>query len=103
MKFATLLLLTLALLGQDRPRIASIRTLPSDPIPSGPWSCKSGSAGYLEERGGRTDLSDAELGQTVAAYLRDGYTATIYPKTKNGIFVDLECNAVAIQKPTSPK
>ena len=89
------LLLCLSVVGQEqnKPLITSIKTLPSDPIPQGPWSCKDGSAGYLEEKGGRIDLTDMEIGDTIGSYLRSGYTVTIYPKTAHGIFVDLDCNS----------
>lgn len=72
-----------------RPQIDKITVLPSEPItPTG--SCRSSTAGYLELKG-KTKLSETEIGKFVDSSLRDGYVVTIYPATKRGIFVNMEC------------
>jgi hypothetical protein len=88
----------LAVLAQDRPRIASITAVPSEPIP--PGKCTYSTSGYLELKDGKTkDFSDAEFGQMILPALRDGYVLTIYPPTKRGIFVNSECRSA--NKPTA--
>jgi hypothetical protein len=95
------ILAVLPIAGQNsKPAIVSIKTLPSIAVPNGPWACTAGSAGYLEVNG-RTKLTDSEIGKIVSQSLRDGYTLTLYPQTKLGIFVDAECNAAAPS--TSPR
>jgi len=77
----------------DKPQIGSITVLPSDPIlPSG--NCKVSRAGYLEKKG-KIEMTKAEIGEFVDSSLRDGYVLTIYPQTKNGIFVNMECVAIS--------
>jgi hypothetical protein len=77
--------------GQEpsKPTISSITVLPSEPIiPSG--DCKSSTAGYLEKSRQRA-MFDDELGTFVSKSLRDGYILTVYPATKTGIFVNMQC------------
>jgi len=86
---ACLALIAGSLSGQEKPTIAKITVLPSDPVvPSG--TCKSSTAGYVEIRG-KTRLTDVEIGKAVAGYLKDGYIVTVYPATKSGTFVNLDC------------
>jgi hypothetical protein len=94
------LLLALAMFGQEfqKPRIASIKGIPSEPI--SPGTCTSSTFGYLELNGKTAGFTEAELGRMILPALRDGYVLTIYPPTKRGIFVNQECHA--IQKPTVP-
>jgi hypothetical protein len=78
----------------DKPRISNITVLPSEPVqPSG--NCKASSSGYLEKNG-RTKMTKAELGNFVDSSLRDGYAVTIYPETKRGVFVNLECTNATV-------
>ena len=79
--------------GQEssKPPISKITVLPSEPITSS-GSCTASTAGYLEIKG-RTKITKAEIGKFVDSSLRDGYVITIYPETKRGIFVDMECIA----------
>jgi hypothetical protein len=70
-------------------RIANVTGLPSEPIqPSG--NCKSSTFGYLE-KDHRTSMTDGELGDFVSRSLHDGYIVTIYPATKRGTFVNMQC------------
>jgi hypothetical protein len=86
---ACLALIACGLPGQEKPTITKIIMLPSDPVvPSG--TCRSSTAGYVEIKR-RTKLTDAEIGKAVAGYLKDGYIVTVYPATKNGTFVNLDC------------
>src|SRR5580704_9001126 len=95
------LLSVATLLGQDtnKPRIGNITVLPSDPIPT-TGNCTTSRAGYLE-KGGRTNMTKAEIGEFVDSSLRDGYILTIYPQTKSGIFVNMEC--IAEKNPAASK
>jgi hypothetical protein len=36
-------------------------------------------------------ITKVEMAQFVTSNLRDGYVLTIYPESKSGIFVDMEC------------
>ncbi len=82
----------------NKPPIAKITVLPSEPVkPTG--NCKASISGYLEMEG-RTKMTKAEIGNWVDSSLRDGYVVTIYPETKRGIFVNMECtNAIALATP----
>ena len=83
----------------NRPQISNITVLPSESVvPTG--SCTSSTAGYLE-KDGKTELTKVEIGKFVDSSLRDGYVLTIYPKTKRGIFVNMECIA-APKVPSHP-
>ena len=81
-----------------KPSIAQITVLPSEPVkPTG--NCKADLSGYLE-MDGRTKMTKAEIGNWVDSSLRDGYVVTIYPETKRGIFVNMDCtNSMSL--PTS--
>lgn len=86
-----------------KPAITSITALPSDPILT-TGSCTASRSGYLQEKG-RTKLTKAEIGEFVRDSLSDGYVVTIYPETKSGIFVDMECvarNPIAAEAPSHP-
>jgi|SRR5271165_1999372 len=86
----SLVLIAGSLSGQEsKPTISKITVLPSEPVVSS-GTCKSSTAGYVEIKGRRI-LTDTEIGNTVAAYLKDGYIVTAYPVAKRGTFVDLEC------------
>jgi len=86
-RIAVLLLLAGAVLfAQSKPEISNIGILPSEPVvPSG--DCKSSTAGYLEQ----TQPTDSEIGQFVSKSLRNGYIVTVYPATKRGVFVAMQC------------
>jgi hypothetical protein len=45
-------------------------------------------------------MTKAEIGKFVDSSLRNGYVLTIYPETKRGIFVDMEC--LATKAPSHP-
>ena len=87
--------------GQEptKPAITSVTALPSDPILT-TGICTSSRSGYLEAKG-RTKLTKAEIGDFIQSSLSEGYAVTIYPETKNGIFVDMEC--VAANRITASK
>ena len=82
----------------NKPSITSITGLPSEPVkPTG--TCKVSTQGYLEVNH-RTNLSQKQIGKLISKFVHDGYIVTIYPPTKDGIFVDLECtNATAAATP----
>ena len=88
--FATLLgAVSLFAQQTDKPRISTLTVVPSEPIqPTG--NCKSNTGGYLN-KDGRTALTNSEIGQFVSDKLHDGYILTVYPATKNGIFVSAGC------------
>jgi hypothetical protein len=90
---AILILSAWSVIAQEitKPTIGNITVVPSEPI--APGTCTSSSAGYLEESGGRTKLTDREIGQTISAALKGGYVVTVYPPTERGIFVFYECPA----------
>ncbi len=95
----SVLLLALAMFGQEfqKPKIASIKGVPSEPI--SPGRCTFSTSGYLEQHGKINDFTEAEFGRMILPALREGYVLTIYPPTKRGIFVNAECPA---QTPTVP-
>src|ERR1700682_5450636 len=97
---AVLLLLVVAMFGQEfhKPKIASIKGVPSEPI--SPGKCTFSTFGYLEDHGKTNDFTEAEFGHMILPALRDGYVLTIYPPTKRGIFVNQECHSA--EKPTVP-
>jgi hypothetical protein len=69
-------------------QIRKITVLPSEPIePTG--NCKTSTAGYLKK------TSKAEIASFVEPSLQDGYIVTLYPRTKSGIFVNMECTNVS--------
>jgi hypothetical protein len=83
-----------------KPSISSVAVLPSEPpAPSG--NCAVSRAGYLE-KDGKTDITQAEIWKMISAYLRDGYVVTIYPQTKRGTFVNLECPSKSTTAPKRP-
>lgn len=89
-----LLLAAIAFAQQpSKPQISGLTVLPSDPIvPTG--DCTSSTAGYLEK------ITDNKLGAFVSKSLHDGYIVTVYPATKSGIFVAMQCtNTMPTAKP----
>jgi len=75
----------------QNPSITEMKVTPPESIPAG--ICTSSPSGYLEnDKTHSTILSDKELGHYVNLKLREGYTITLYPRTKSGVFVDLNCN-----------
>ncbi|MGD1073517.1 MAG: hypothetical protein ABSB15_25680 [Bryobacteraceae bacterium] len=87
--FVTFVALGVTAQTPTKPSISSVTVLPSEPpIPSG--SCTASKAGYLE-KDGKTDISGTETWSMISAYLHDGYVVTVYPQTKRGTFVNLEC------------
>jgi hypothetical protein len=102
LRFALAMLFGIALpIGQqpEKPHIASITILPSEPVvPSG--TCKSSTAGYLDNSRPPKIMSDEEMGKFVSKSLHDGYIVSIYPSTKTGIFVTMQCtNTMASATP----
>jgi hypothetical protein len=95
-----LMFAAIAVSGQEleKPRIVKIITVPSEPVL--PGNCDSSIAGYLEIKG-RTTLTEAEIGHYIAMTQKDGYVLTIYPPTKEGIFVNVEC-PIGSKKTTTP-
>lgn len=94
-----LLLAAIAFAQQpSKPQISGITVLPSDPVvPTG--NCTSSSAGYLE-KSRQGNMTDQQLGEFVSKSLHDGYIVTIYPTTKSGIFVTVQCtNTTTSVKP----
>jgi hypothetical protein len=75
--------------NQTKPSIASIKIESSEPIP--PGTCTVSTAGYWGKNG-RTVPTSKELGEFVTEFLGKGYTITIYPRSKRGIFVTLGRN-----------
>jgi hypothetical protein len=97
-KCGTALALALTVVAQEpsKPVIATIKELPSEPILAG--TCVSSTAGYLE-KGGRTQLTEEEIGNAVFGALKEGYIVTLYPQSKRGVFVNFECPDRASAKP----
>jgi hypothetical protein len=87
---AAFVLIVLVLSGQEtKPQITTITMLPSEP-PLVPAKCTASWSGYLEKNG-RTKMAEAEIAKFVRSSLRDGYVLTIYPESKRGVFVNMEC------------
>lgn len=82
----------------SKPQISDITGVPADAMPSG--NCTASRAGYFETTG-KNKMTEAKLAKFVSSSLHDGYVLTIYPETRNGIFVDMKCTAE--KKPTVPK
>ncbi len=78
---------------ESKPTIGRIAALPSEP-PLSAATCTASRSGYLE-KDGKTKITEAEMATFIAASLRDGYVLTIYPESKSGIFVNMECAAPA--------
>jgi hypothetical protein len=97
---ASLALVAISLFAKQasKPQISSVTVLPSDPIvPSG--DCKASTAGYLDQSR-RRSMSDKEIGAFVSKSLHDGYIVSVYPATKTGIFVSMQCtNTMSLAKP----
>lgn len=91
--------LTLSAQEPAKPTIADIAAVSHDE-PLAKSACTSSSSGYLE-KDGRTKLTEAELGHFISSSLRDGYTLTLYPESKNGIFADMRCSPA--KKAISPQ
>jgi hypothetical protein len=53
-------------------------------------SCKTSTYGYLHINE-RTKLTSEEISQYIVAAIEDGATVTVYPESKSGIFVDVNC------------
>jgi len=85
--------------SEEKPRITSIIPLPSE-IPVSPANCTTSRSGYLEKN--HHKMTEAEVEKFVTSSLRDGYVLTIYPKTKSGIFVNMECTALPVKDATNP-
>jgi hypothetical protein len=82
----------LALSAQEsnKPQISTITAVPADAPLSVP-TCTASRAGYLETNGKK--MTEAEIARFVSSSLREGYILTVYPESKNGIFVNMECAA----------
>lgn len=74
-------------------RIPTVTTVNSE-LPLSLATCKISYSGYLEMDGG-TKLTETEIGNFVNSNLREGYVLTIYPQSKSGIFVNMECPPTA--------
>jgi hypothetical protein len=90
MRFKRIFLLTLVagIIFAQQYRIESITVQGEPPLRSA--TCKAGSYGYLHV-GERTKLTPIEIGQYVAAKIADGAILTVYPESKSGVFVHVEC------------
>jgi len=85
----------------SKPQIGNIAGVPSDKSFTG--DCKASTQGYLEAQKGHLKLSEAEIGKFIQSNLHKGYIITIYPETKDGVFVDMECAAtVGTNVPAHP-
>ena len=80
--------LTVSAQQTNKPRINTITAIPGDAPLSSP-TCAASRAGYLETNGKK--MTEAEIAKFVSSSLREGYILTIYPESKNGIFVNMEC------------
>jgi hypothetical protein len=79
--------------AENKPRV-KVQIVPSEPIlPTG--DCKSSTGGYLSQDG-RTVLTDSEIGKFVSENLHHGYVLTMYPETKNGVFVVADCTNMMV-------
>lgn len=76
----------------NKPKVGSITGVPADISHTG--TCAASRAGYFETTG-KEKMTEAKLAKFVSSSLRDGYVLTIYPETKNGIFVNMECIVLA--------
>lgn len=85
----TALLLLPAAAQESKPRIGRIAALPSEQ-PLIAATCTASRSGYLE-KDGKTKITETEMATFIAVSLRDGYVLTIYPESKSGIFVNMEC------------
>jgi hypothetical protein len=95
-----LVMFSLASFSQEpiKPQIGNVTGIPADATYTG--NCKASRAGYLETTG-KDKMTEAKLAKFVSSSLRDGYVLTIYPETKNGIFVNMEC-VVSVKAPKLP-
>lgn len=66
----------------SKPQISNIAGVPSDRSFTG--TCTASTQGYV-------DIPEAKMGKWLYSKLQEGYVITIYPKTHDGIFVDMEC------------
>jgi hypothetical protein len=86
-----ILLCVLPLIAQEpnKPQIGNVIALPTEkPVAVG--TCAASRSGYLE-KDHRTKMKEAEIAKFVSSSLLDGYIVTIYPESKSGIFVNMEC------------
>lgn len=95
-----LLLCTVALSAQEpnKPQISTV-TATSHDAPLFAPNCTASRSGYLENNGKK--MTEAEMTRFVTSSLRDGYVLTLYPESKNGVFVEMNCTAA--KKVTSPE
>jgi hypothetical protein len=79
--------IALTLSAQDKPKIDKITITvgPSEP-PLKPALCKESSYGNLHY-GDRTKLTPSEIGEYVLRVTEEGNIVTVYPGSKDGIFV----------------
>ncbi|HTR38551.1 MAG TPA: hypothetical protein VMH80_21735 [Bryobacteraceae bacterium] len=75
--------------GSKRDAKITITVGPSD-SPLNAASCKESSYGNLHN-GDRTKLTPGEIGEYVARVIKEGNILTIYPESKDGIFVYARC------------
>jgi len=87
------LILCVAILAaqESKPNIGKITALSTDP-PLIAAVCTASRSGYLE-KDGKTKMPETELATFIASSLHDGYIVTVYPESKRGIFVEMECSA----------
>jgi hypothetical protein len=93
----TLCALTLSAQEPTKPQISKITALPAE-APLSLATCTASRSGYLEKKG--TKMKEAEMAKFITFSLREGYVLTIYPESKSGIFVNMECPASANSKAT---
>lgn len=85
------LLSAAASFGQEGKPSMRLMPIPSEqPLANG--DCKASYSGYLEIKGD-TKPTETEIGNFIESNLRSGYVLTIYPRSKSGIFVNMECNS----------
>jgi hypothetical protein len=89
-----LLLLTVALPGQEavKPSITRITAIPSEPLHVG--DCSTNRSGYIYPEKGKSKVTDVQIGKFVSSNLQSGYVLTIYQQADGLVFADMECPAI---------
>lgn len=82
--------LTLAAQEPTKPQISKITAVNAE-APLSVAACAASRSGYLENKGKK--MTEAEVARFITSSLREGYVLMIYPESKSGIFVDMECPA----------
>jgi hypothetical protein len=82
---------------ESKPQISNIAAI-SGEGPLFPPTCTASRSGYLENQDKK--MTEAEIAKFITSSLRQGYVLTIYPDSKSGIFVNMECVPSANVKAT---